>query len=592
MGRRLPVRILNTILIIFFSSLLFYYKTYFLEPIKSQLGHLNDSNESPDLAIRLHPEAHHTRAPKVITHQWNITRDFRYPDRVRKLVYLINDAFPGPTLEARPGDTIVIEVRNLLESEGVAFHFHGLHMRGANEMDGVVGVTQNAIPAGSSFTYEFRIDDTQTGTFWYHSHSALQRTDGLYGALVIHEPIQKGFSKSSKHQYEDDTLLMVGDWYHSPATKVLEGYDNHDSWGREPVPDSIVINGRGAYNCSMAVLSRPLECMTFPGPELLQRKKKSRVRVINTGSLAGIILSMPHKQMSLFQVDGGGEVKPSPYSSSIGILYPGERVDILLDWDVGPYDTESFLSITLDKENFAIGNKALASTHKFPITSRPPSLRIIKRGHSFRPTPFQGGEGHFHLSTASAPALTPKSMPAAADQIILVYTKMEVLARLGNVPRGFINRTTWAPQASPAKPLLELDRSEWDRNQLVPWVGLEDGLTGKWVDIIVNNLDEKGHPFHLHGYDFYILSSYQPQTRGWHVYNPFDSSTAPKGGSYNLMNPVRKDTVYIPAQGYVVLRIFADNPGIWFFHCHIMWHHATGMAMALEVGSESGRRMG
>ena len=93
--------------------------------------------------------------------------------------------FPGPTLEARTGDQLIIVVLNQLEDgEGVAFHWHGLHMRGmlscpkyqssplkhsrtdANRMDGVVGVTQKAIPAGEEFTYKFEISKTQSGTFW------------------------------------------------------------------------------------------------------------------------------------------------------------------------------------------------------------------------------------------------------------------------------------------------------------------------------------------------------------------------------------------------------------------------------------------
>lgn len=39
------------------------------------------------------------------------------------------DRFPGPTIEARSGDTLEIEVINLLD-EGVSLHWHGLHMRG------------------------------------------------------------------------------------------------------------------------------------------------------------------------------------------------------------------------------------------------------------------------------------------------------------------------------------------------------------------------------------------------------------------------------------------------------------------------------
>jgi hypothetical protein len=75
---------------------------------------------------------------------------------------------------------------------------------------------------------------------------------------------------------------------------------------------------------------------------------------------------------------------------------------------------------------------------------------------------------------------------------------MEILARLGNVPMGFINRTTWAAQSSPSEPLINLHREDWDDNQLVPWIPISriDSKT-TWVDIVVNNLDEKGHPFHL-----------------------------------------------------------------------------------------------
>lgn len=181
--------------------------------------------------------------------------------------------------------------------------------------------------------------------------------------------------------------------------------------------------------------------------------------------------------------------------------------------------------------------------------------------------------------------ISPTLLPTQSDQSILVYTKMEVLAHLGNVPAGFINRTSWAPQASPSEPLISLTRSSWDKNQLVPQIPTSTDSKQVWVDIVVNNLDEKGHPFHLHGYDFFVLAQYYPQRRGYHAYNPFESSL-PRGGPLNLASPRVKDTVYIPAQGYVVLRIHADNPGIWFFHCHVLWHSGTGMAMAIQVGSE------
>ena len=41
---------------------------------------------------------------------------------------------------------------------------------------------------------------------------------------------------------------------------------------------------------------------------------------------------------------------------------------------------------------------------------------------------------------------------------------------------------------------------------------------------------------------------------------------------------VRKDTVIVPYGGYTVIRFVVDNPGWWFFHCHIEIHQLEGMA--------------
>jgi FtsP/CotA-like multicopper oxidase with cupredoxin domain len=46
---------------------------------------------------------------------------------------------------------------------------------------------------------------------------------------------------------------------------------------------------------------------------------------------------------------------------------------------------------------------------------------------------------------------------------------------------------------------------------------------------------------------------------------------------------VFKDTINVPSKGEVVVQWLADNPGRWFFHCHIEWHLATGMARVIEI---------
>jgi hypothetical protein len=92
-----------------------------------------------------------------------------------------NGSMPGPMIEAVAGDRVRIVVHNDLP-EATTVHWHGLEL--PNAMDGVPGITQDPIPAGGTFHYEF--DLHQDGTFFYHSHGAMQEVMGMTGLFVIH----------------------------------------------------------------------------------------------------------------------------------------------------------------------------------------------------------------------------------------------------------------------------------------------------------------------------------------------------------------------------------------------------------------------
>jgi FtsP/CotA-like multicopper oxidase with cupredoxin domain len=135
--------------------------------------------------------------------------------------------FPGPTIEARSGDTIVVSIKNSLKDEGVSIHWHGLHMRGENSMDGAVGFTQSPILPGKSFIYKFTIKD-QDGTFWYHAHSHVQRGDGLYGGLIVHRPIDL-----TDGVIENEVMVLASDWFHRSAGSMLDRYTSVKGFGNE-----------------------------------------------------------------------------------------------------------------------------------------------------------------------------------------------------------------------------------------------------------------------------------------------------------------------------------------------------------------------
>ena len=92
-----------------------------------------------------------------------------------------NGSAPGPTIQAFEGDRVRILFENHLP-EATAVHWHGFEISEA--MDGVPGIGQKPVEPGGKFTYEFTLN--QNGTFFYHSHMAMQEMIGMIGAFILH----------------------------------------------------------------------------------------------------------------------------------------------------------------------------------------------------------------------------------------------------------------------------------------------------------------------------------------------------------------------------------------------------------------------
>jgi FtsP/CotA-like multicopper oxidase with cupredoxin domain len=92
-----------------------------------------------------------------------------------------NGSTPGPTVEVMEGDRVRFVVDNRLP-EPTTIHWHGLAV--PVEMDGAEGISQDLIPPGGRFVYEFTL--RQHGTFFYHSHRPMQQMMGMVGLFVVH----------------------------------------------------------------------------------------------------------------------------------------------------------------------------------------------------------------------------------------------------------------------------------------------------------------------------------------------------------------------------------------------------------------------
>jgi FtsP/CotA-like multicopper oxidase with cupredoxin domain len=82
--------------------------------------------------------------------------------------------------------------------------------------------------------------------------------------------------------------------------------------------------------------------------------------------------------------------------------------------------------------------------------------------------------------------------------------------------------------------------------------------TGERVEVEMVNLTGMAHPMHLHGHVFQVIALQGKPVTG-----------------------AMRDTVMVPANGSVTVAFDADNPGRWLFHCHNLYHMATGMMSAL-----------
>ncbi len=116
-------------------------------------------------------------------------------------VWGYNGSCPGPTIQVQQGDRVRVIFENGLP-ESTTVHWHGLEV--PIEMDGVPYISQKPVPPGESFTYEFTVH--QEGTFFYHSHGAMQEMMGMIGMFISHP------AKAHKPQVDHDFGIVLQEW--------------------------------------------------------------------------------------------------------------------------------------------------------------------------------------------------------------------------------------------------------------------------------------------------------------------------------------------------------------------------------------------
>lgn len=163
-------------------------------------------------------------------------------DGLQRSITVVNRMMPGPAIEVCEGDQIVVDVKNHLLGESTSIHWHGLHQKKTPYMDGVPHITQCPISPHATFRYSFPAD--QAGTHFWHSHTGMQRGDGVFGSLIIRRP-KSSEPHGSLYDFDlSEHVLVLQDWIHDSGANIF-AYHHHSRGDNKP--HNILINGRGRY---------------------------------------------------------------------------------------------------------------------------------------------------------------------------------------------------------------------------------------------------------------------------------------------------------------------------------------------------------
>ena len=160
-----------------------------------------------------------------------------------------NGSAPGPTIQVTQGDRVRIVVDNHLP-EPTSMHWHGFEI--PHSMDGGPGISQDPIPSGGQFTYEFTLH--QAGTYFYHSHMAMQEMMGMLGAFIMHP--QKPYTP----RVDKDFVMLLQEYAVLPNNTVPNTMNMEFNW--------LLLNGKaGPANT----------------PLIVKLGDRVRIRLINLG---------------------------------------------------------------------------------------------------------------------------------------------------------------------------------------------------------------------------------------------------------------------------------------------------------------------
>lgn len=535
----------------------------------------------------------------------------------------VNGQIPGPTLHFKEGEDVVIHVTNTMPIDS-SIHWHGMLVPAA--MDGVPGLNGfSGIKPGQTFTYHFTI--RQSGTYWYHAHSGLQEQMGLYGSIVI-DPKQPDPNNAAR-----DYVVMLSDFPPEQADRVLANLkvnSDYYNYAHRTIGDFFHDVSRDGWKATVAdrkmwgqMRMDPTDLSDVSGYTFLINGKTAadnqnllfkpgervRLRFINGGTMTYFDVKLPGLKMTVVAADGQNVV---PVSVDEFRIAPAEIYDVIVE----PKDAVTIFAQAMDRTGYARATLAPHEGMSAEVPSMYPRALLtmadmggdmsgmdmtdMSSGNnqpmagmtmdtldmSSTPTTTPEGKGtilyYRNPMGGSDTSPVPKKDSMGMDYIpvyesdgsaVPVRPDAQPTGWLGGFPPNekvlsYADLKALAPNTDTRAPDKELVLHLTGNMQRFIWTinGKKDGEGepirlhyGERVKITFVNDTMMAHPMHLHGM-FVELMNGQPAGRmpKKHIVN------VPPGTSYSVL-------------------LTANEEGTWAFHCHLLYHMASGMMTELVV---------
>jgi FtsP/CotA-like multicopper oxidase with cupredoxin domain len=512
--------------------------------------------------VDVHIELHAVR-DRVVVRPGSQTQVWRYQGRLLRgaadALDMWAGTYLGPVIRVRRGQRVRIDLINAL-TESTIIHWHGLHV--PDTMD---GHPRHAIAPGERYVYDFTVVN-RAGSYWFHPHphgrTGRQVYFGLAGLFLVSDDEEaaldlptgphdlplviqdRSFDADNQFVYLSESLSGAASG--GPEQRGMKG---HGMMGGGMGGMMGGDGRRGARSGGMGQMMARMMGMFGdqilvngrPGAGMEVERRPHRVRLLNASNARMYKLAW-HDGSPLTVIGTDGGLLAAPLQRDYVMLAPAERVDLWVDFGRWAAGTDLTLqSLAFDDGMAAMGGMmggmmagtALPDGAPFPVLK----LRV------------EGGA----RSSAALPRDLSKLRRLEPRVAVNVDRPKVFELTMGMMTWGINGQGFDMLAASPLETVKLGTHEVWEfRNDAAT------GMMGMTMP----------HSMHVHGLQFRVI--------GRSVAGEFSRQhDSVKAG---FVDEGWKDTVLVmPGERVRILLGFADYPGLFLYHCHMLEHEDSGL---------------